>query len=255
MNETELTRQLSVPELVGAYEQTAGNIQEAFRLLREAEAQLAETFSGKYFINFDGVHDLDPKKILIRIRKQVWRSLLLRAGIQKVMSIKRRQELENRLENVDAEITQELVYDIFAGMAVQMPDMLKESAKEVFDILRRGAHVSNHHKTNVKNARFALGEKVILVGYANDHQWYWSGRDNLNAVDRMFHLLDGKGAPDGYYSELADAVNSRSKGETEYFSFIKYKNGNLHLTFKRMDLVQRLNAIAGGEGLTEGVTS
>jgi hypothetical protein len=35
-------------------------------------------------------------------------------------------------------------------------------------------------------------------------------------------------------------------GETEYFRFKCCRNHNLHLEFKRLDLVEKLNAIAGG---------
>jgi Domain of unknown function (DUF4942) len=34
-----------------------------------------------------------------------------------------------------------------------------------------------------------------------------------------------------------------------YFKFKAHRNGTLHLTFKRPDLVAKLNAIAGGKSL------
>jgi len=48
-----------------------------------------------------------------------------------------------------------------------------------------------------------------------------------------------------------DAINttpyaSGATGETEYFSFRLFYNGNIHLGFKRLDLVERFNAGAGG---------
>jgi len=47
---------------------------------------------------------------------------------------------------------------------------------------------------------------------------------------------------------LVDAINtSNGTGETEYFKFKACKNGNLHLEFKRMDLVSKLNQLAGCE--------
>lgn len=47
---------------------------------------------------------------------------------------------------------------------------------------------------------------------------------------------------------LVDAIGTsgiKGVGETEYFKFKCYKNGNLHLEFKRSDLVDTLNQIAG----------
>jgi hypothetical protein len=38
-------------------------------------------------------------------------------------------------------------------------------------------------------------------------------------------------------------------GETEYFAFRCFRNHNLHLRFKRPDLVAKINQIAGGNAL------
>jgi len=68
-------------------------------------------------------------------------------------------------------------------------------------------------------------------------------------IDKVFYALDGKGIPPGYNTPLVDAINntptSVGHGETEYFKFKCYQNNNLHLNFKRMDLVKKLNRIAG----------
>ena len=64
------------------------------------------------------------------------------------------------------------------------------------------------------------------------------------ALDRAFHILDGAGIPGGYQSPLVDAINTsgnKGVGETAYFSFRCYENGNLHLKFLRLDLVKELN--------------
>ena len=73
----------------------------------------------------------------------------------------------------------------------------------------------------------------------------------LVAMDKVFHALDSKGVPDGYLSPLVDAINTSEtgNGETDYYRFRCYKNQNLHLEFKRMDLVARLNQVAGGATL------
>jgi len=42
------------------------------------------------------------------------------------------------------------------------------------------------------------------------------------------------------------------KGETNYFVFQCYQNNNIHLTFKRLDLVKLLNQVAGGGALKSG---
>jgi len=49
--------------------------------------------------------------------------------------------------------------------------------------------------------------------------------------------------------DLSGLVGEDGIGETDYFAFRCFKNGNLHLIFKRPDLVRRLNQIAGGKRL------
>ena len=48
--------------------------------------------------------------------------------------------------------------------------------------------------------------------------------------------------------QLIDAIEAAKDGtgETEYLRFRCFRNRNLHLEFKRLDLVAKLNAIAGG---------
>jgi hypothetical protein len=111
----------------------------------------------------------------------------------------------------------------------------------------------------MKNGRYALGKKIILqniidTSYGRYYVNRYCGRDNgLISVDRVFHSLDGKMDNNSYKSDLVDAINtSQGTGETDYFKFKACKNGNLHLEFVRMDLVSKLNQLAGCETELQG---
>jgi hypothetical protein len=69
-------------------------------------------------------------------------------------------------------------------------------------------------------------------------------KDHLKDLDNIFHLLDGRGAVK-YACDLVTAIETSDKftAETEYFAAHWYKNGNLHLIFKRMDLADKLAQI------------
>lgn len=58
------------------------------------------------------------------------------------------------------------------------------------------------------------------------------------------HLLAADSAEDG-----------KGVGETEMFAFRCFRNGNLHLRFKRLDLLKRLNEIAGGQNFRSSESS
>ena len=69
------------------------------------------------------------------------------------------------------------------------------------------------------------------------------------ALDNIFHRLDGKGVPSGHRGPLVDAINACTEGnntaETPYFKARCFLNRNLHLWFKRQDLLDKFNEIAG----------
>ena len=58
----------------------------------------------------------------------------------------------------------------------------------------------------------------------------------------------GNGTIKTHRGPLIDAIEAAKDGtgETEYFRFRCFRNRNLHLEFKRLDLVAKLNAVAGG---------
>ena len=71
---------------------------------------------------------------------------------------------------------------------------------------------------------------------------------NIRAIDNVFHALDGNGTIKTHGGPLIDAIETAKDGtgETQYFKFRCFRNRNLHLEFKRLDVVAKLNAVAGG---------
>jgi hypothetical protein len=61
---------------------------------------------------------------------------------------------------------------------------------------------------------------------------------------------DEKGCIKGHRGPLITAIlesGKDGKGETDYFKFRCFKNNNLHIEFKRLDLVKKLNGLATGD--------
>jgi hypothetical protein len=74
----------------------------------------------------------------------------------------------------------------------------------------------------------------------------------------MFHVLDGK-QPPTHLNDAGHVVGHAShqhagECDTDYFRFKLYQNGNLHVVFKRPDLVAKANKIVAdfyGETLAD----
>lgn len=263
----DLAKRTTVTELVGAYQQAAANIREGYRLVHEAEVALNKAFTtegsvtGLYIrdrSNFRG-HFNDPTPVLDNLKRDTWRILVDRLDIKRALSNKAKKQLDEQLERGELpEITVEEVLG-FAQMYIEnLPRLLEEAVKEVFNMLRPRSTWGKKYKTNTE---FEIGWRVILSRIIEEPRWSnnymvnYRKTQELTALENVFSALDGKGQmTKGWQSDLQMAIeklphSGNGRGETEYFRFRACKNGNLHLEFKRMDLVKRLNEVAGGKNL------
>jgi hypothetical protein len=261
--DTNLINKATVENMVLTYQQTAIEIDDAYARLKAAEKKLESVFGDGSFSTltreyFD--HDRAAEEVRKKIKRSAWRGLLDMLEIRKFLSVRRAKEFDEQLEDPAnlPEIELEAIYEMFSTLVSSSTEFAREAVFEVYEFLRPHARSSAaRYKTNQKHARVEIGKKVILTGlvepYWGGYRVYYSREQDLIALDKVFFMLDGKGIPDGYRSPLVDAINTVGKegntGETEYFRFKLYKNSNLHLEFRRMDLIQKLNAVAGGRNL------
>lgn len=257
--ENTLATRKTIEELSAVHQAAVDKIERAYALLAEAQAELKSAFSEK-LSGFDtvdrNIYSSDPldvcEGIKTKVTRTAWRAAIDRLGIRKVLSVKRTEELNDRLDSHSKFIwpafTTANVMNEFIELSKAANSLLAESVKEVYEYLRPGATQFNKHKTNNKYARFALGKKVILTNvFAYRRYLTEYSEPNIVAMDRVFYALDGKSITDSYVSPLVDKMNTSKDGETEYFKYKIYQNGNMHLEFKRMDLVDKLNRIAGAD--------
>ncbi len=258
--DSDVIKRETFPVMVDAYDTACSEIDKAFELFNNAKIRLESAFGGG--ASFDCVYQMryshTSSEIKKEIKKHAWEAFLNRLEVKKFMSNKDLDDLYKSFEDVNKipEITLDALVEIQTGMMNTAPDYAKRLAMEAYEILMPGASDHNHLKTNAKYARGKLGQKVILTwciestfsgGYFR--AGYYHRENRIMCIDKVFHALDGKGIPTGYNTPLVDAINSTllsvGHGETEYFKFKCYMNRNLHLQFKRMDLVEKLNQIAG----------
>jgi predicted house-cleaning noncanonical NTP pyrophosphatase (MazG superfamily) len=263
-----LARHQTIVDLVNAYNASATDIRRASALLDLATSRLDEAFANESAI--DKVHlrtaygravEFNPEEAIARLRLEVWAHLVERLEVRRFLSVRRAEELNRMLDDKSAEklpdITVENVLAFARGLRSQVNDMLTEAVDEVFEWLRPRPHTrAGQLKTNTE---LEVGRKVIL-GYTVERAWTGKGfrvdyhrEQNVRALENVFTALDGKGSiTKTHHSRLADAIGSSGasgRGETEYFRFRCFGNRNVHLEFKRLDLLKKFNAIAGGKRL------
>lgn len=83
-------------------------------------------------------------------------------------------------------------------------------------------------------------------GFSLGYGWQ---RDCLVDLERMLHLLDGKPIPDNRFDitrRLGDHIHENrhsNRYEDEMFAIKYFQKGTAHITFKRPELVDKLNDI------------
>jgi hypothetical protein len=258
----ELALQQTVNDLVRVYEAAASEIRDCFARLEKTKDTLNASFSrqGHEIHLHDGFNHylhLDADATIGRIRRDAWELIIERLDLRKFLSIQRWKELEGMLAKDELpEITVENVRSVLRGFMNQAPAMLEEAVEEIFNLLRP------HHSEYKTNSEEEIGPKVILeymvdTGWSGNYQVNYRQHPDLTAIENVFMALDGARTDKrNHYSDLSQAINQCTKGnntfETDYFKGRVHKNGNLHLEFKRLDLLKRLNQIAGGRRLRKG---
>ena len=273
---TNLVPRDTLEAMIGNYTKATEEITEAYALLRKADGRLQSSFLTHYFEvirrNGHGIGEEEVAEVLKGIERRAWSDIVDRLELRKLLSIKRREELDAQLSqdrgrynqwNNDPPpplppISEANVLAMFQDVAARAPDYAREAVSEVFDWLRPHHGHTAEMKTN-QAVKWQLGKKVILgscvqLGYKNGYRVNYHREANLIALDNVIHMLDGKGVLKSHSGPLCDAINATGKdglGKTDYFKFKCCKNGNLHLEMKRMDLVNKINVMAGGNQLKD----
>ncbi len=192
-----------------------------------------------------------PQKAQDAIKKtidgKIWHRLMLDTGMYTLMSTRQRDEWDRQVAGETMpEITLDTVLATFDQLHAGKNDTFEQGVIDLFKSL------SWDYKTNCP-CRF--GKKIIvsrlMESYSSGLNYFGTlGRSKLDDLTKVFYLLEGRNVPDHRVSEGAKFgeffERERFSGavyDGEYFSMRYYMKGTAHITFKRPELVSRINAI------------
>lgn len=103
---TDITKKITIRELVAAYVLACDTIRETYAALNEAQAVLDATFNLDGFIGakitthgeYQRKDGFEQEKAIAYLRRAAWRFIVERLEIRRVMSAARIRELDERLE-------------------------------------------------------------------------------------------------------------------------------------------------------------
>ena len=195
----------------------------------------------------------DPiEQIRLNVDRHIWSYLMDESGMFSFMDNKARLEWDEQLHGKEVpRVTMENIEATFGQLHAGRSDIFERGVINVFKSL------SWNFKTN---SPCCFGKRIIMQGVITT--WgsqrvitNWSRPDyrsvnELQDLERCLTILDGRPEPDHRNSamlEWASHVQGASVSENEWecdlFHFRWFKKGTLHVTFKRLDLVDEMNGI------------
>lgn len=272
MSTTELVPSVSIANLVNQRAAVLERISQAVELLREASAIAASSHLGMPRITLSNAYgrshysernlcdarigadrtgsrfemeaspDADVRKMVQHgVDAAAWQYLMHESGLRSLMDAKAR-------ETWDKAIAEGNIPELTDGNIRSTFKMLHDSRGEMFErgVIACFKSLSWSYKTNLPQ-KFG---KRIVVTYLTGSGSY-SRCDGLDDLVRVLSVLDGKPEPDhrgGISSKLhaAGLTGWPAKPgtvDTDYLIIKTFKNHNGHVTFKRLDLVEKMNRI------------
>ncbi|MDZ4920028.1 DUF4942 domain-containing protein, partial [Escherichia coli] len=132
-------------------------------------------------------------------------------------------------------------------------EQLHQNKDEVFErgVINVFRGLSWNYKTNCP---CKFGSKIIVNNLVRWDRWGFhliTGQqaDRLADLERMLHLFSGKPIPDNrenitiHLDDHVQSVQGKEDYEDEMFSIRYFKKGSAHITFRKPELVDRLNDI------------
>ncbi|NLS55163.1 DUF4942 domain-containing protein [Hafnia alvei] len=184
--------------------------------------------------------------ITCNIDRSIWRDLMQRSGMISLMDAQARDQWDKNLESDNIpEISEANILSTFEQLHLNKRDVFERGIINVFKGL------SWDYKTN---SPCSFGKKIIVNNLVSHNRWGFSlnwgwRRDQLADLERMLFLLDGKSIPDNrsdISTRMMEYIRdnpTKDVYEDEFFSIRYFQKGTAHLTFKRPELIERMNDI------------
>lgn len=233
----------------------------AYDAVSEARAAAAKAAGGPLYWRSGTGRDGDPfsnwsnketymAEVTKNLDQNIWERLILTSGIEKLMDKQAHEEFRKSLVKDMPPVS--------ADAVAATLEQLRMDARTIF--LRGLANCfSGLDRRFRSHDGFKIGSRIVLT-YAMDRYGSWSRYEReveFRDVERVFRTLDGKEHVDRYGGIIGAIEKARQVAregvkwdkavtfvaEDDYFRVRIFGNGNMHVWFKRNDLVRRANLL------------
>lgn len=219
-----------------------------------ASARLRSTSRSGATIDQEEADRVECSKIFrVGVDASAWQYLMHESGLRTLMDATARQKWDKSIMEGDVpELNEPNIRATFRMLHDSRAEMFERGVIAVFKNLawcyktnlpqKFGKRIVQRWLRNSVSSCSRYGSPGTSLGMAS-HQTC----EKLDDLIRVFYVLDGKPEPDhrnGWYSKLCSSDKTTDPpAEDDYLSVKSFRNGNGHITFKRPDLVEKMNLI------------
>ncbi|WP_372397071.1 DUF4942 domain-containing protein [Azospirillum sp. HJ39] len=251
---TDLIRKGSADEIVAKRDRALDLYTRGVQLLADAVRVHMEVGGTSYpslttALDRNGIHLIEQGRtaeVVEALRKgldgHVWEHITGALGLLNLMNAAQLEAFQEQNRTAPPEVTRDNLTATFERLTAESDTMFRQGVIDLFKGLDRKF---------ASNPAYRIGEKLIFARALSEHGgWnHYGGRQaEMRDLDRIFHLVDGK-APKDHRGDAAAMVSQMSRQqhggtvETDYFEIRTFKNCNVHVRFRRPDLVAKVNQI------------
>ncbi|KIL03171.1 DUF4942 domain-containing protein [Stutzerimonas xanthomarina] len=239
---TQIALPITLTDLLLAREDALRLLQDSRRILAKAEDVLKR--HGPYLMPFNALPPASEDQVRQELDSRMWDRALDLTGFRQLMDAEEVKAFKASLRPAPPEFTEGNIRATFIELHIRATKMFRRGVVNVFRSL------SDDYRTNEAEP-FRIGRKVIMGAMVrpsysrglciNDGNQNY-GADKLNDIDRVIKSLDGKQFQSrSLESAMNLAFRDHAVFEDSYYRAKAFRNGNLHLEFKRSDLLDKLN--------------
>lgn len=234
---TDLATRKTIADYVAIKNEALRHIEDARRSVDAAEKILNTVCS--YMLPHT-VRMPSEDECVRQINRGMWRKTFHLTGLTQLMDAQAIAELERSIDSECPDFTEENITATFLAQAQQADMMFRRGIVNVF------FRLSPEYKTN-KAEPFRIGPKFVMSygcerSFGGGRRIRFGSEDRINDVDRVFCVIDKQPhSPATLQTAMNDAFRKCIDFENSYFRVKSFKNGNLHWTIKRLDLLDQVN--------------
>lgn len=188
------------------------------------------------------------------LRLKYWEKILKTEKFDKVLTSRARQELQKKLNSLGSvEITTENIYTMLVSLSQNQTNIFTEALELFFDNvtshnMREFSKNTHYYNGWTTNDAFKINKKIIIPVYGESYYYRWerngfedctwSVKEQINDTLKILSLVTP--TPAGEWNQIGDY-----EFENNLLRFKLFKKGTLHIWFKDLQALAKLNYLVG----------